>query len=82
MTAWPSLLQRKLPGNGGEQVAHVFRRFGRGLEEQEASFPRVGFRVGRSDGPFVGMVRNHIGLVPGQGYDNILVRLALEFFDP
>jgi hypothetical protein len=76
------LVQGQLLRDGGEKFLDVFARLGGCLEEEKAGFTGVLFGVCGLDGALVGRLGDEIQLVAGEGDDDVLVSLALEFFDP
>lgn len=76
------LVQGQLLCNGGEELAHVFGRLCRRLEEEETSLAGVGLSICRGDGPLVRLLSDQVELVAGKGNDDVFVGLALEFFYP
>jgi hypothetical protein len=78
----PHLVERQLPGDGGEEFLHVLGRLGRRLKEEEAGFARVRLGVGRLDCPLVRLLRHQVQLVARQRDDDILVGLPLQLLDP
>lgn len=80
--AGPGLVEGQLLCNGGEELADVLARLGRGLEEEEAGLAGVLLGVGGGDGALVWRLGDQIQLVAGEGDDDVLVSLALELLDP
>lgn len=80
--AGTSLIERQLLCDGGEQFPHILGGLGRGFEEQQAGLPGVLLGVGSGYCALVGVLGDQIELVAGQGNDNVLVGLALQFLDP
>jgi hypothetical protein len=76
------LVQGQLLRDGGEKFLDVFARLGGCLEEEKAGFTGVLLGVCGLDGALVGRLGDEIQLVAGEGDDDVLVSLALEFFDP
>ena len=76
------LVEREPLSYGGEQVPYILSGLGRRLEEEEAGFAGIGLSVGGGDGALVGLFRDEIQLVAGQGDDYVLVGLALQLLDP
>jgi hypothetical protein len=87
LLAWPQvpragLVERQLLSNGSEELTHVFTRLGGGFKEEQTSLASVLLGIGRGDGTLVGRLGYQIELVAGQGDDDVLVCLTLEFLDP
>jgi len=76
------LVDRQFLRDGSEELLHVLACLGRRLEEEEAGFAGILLGVGGGDGALVGGFGHEIEFVAGEGDDDVLVGLALEFFDP
>lgn len=76
------LIQRQLLRNGREQLPHILSSLGRRLEEQQAGLLGVCFGIGGWDGALIGLLADEVELVSGEGDDDVLVGLALQFLDP
>jgi hypothetical protein len=78
----PSLVERKLLRYRREQFPHVLRRLCRRLKEEKSRLACIGLGVRRWHGSLVGLFSDEVELVARQSDDNVLIRLALEFFYP
>ena len=76
------LIDRQFLRDSSEELLYVLARLGGRLEEEEAGFVGVLLGVGGGDSALVGGFGHEIELVAGEGDDDVLVGLALEFFDP
>jgi len=76
------LVDRQFLRDSSEELLHVLACLGRRLEEEEAGFAGVLLGVGGGDGALVRGFGHEIEFVAGEGDDDVLVGLALEFFDP
>lgn len=77
-----SLLNWQLSRDRGEQLLDVLARLRTGLEEEEVGFLRVRFGVGGGHSALVGLFGDEIEFVTCEADDNVLIGLALQFFDP
>lgn len=76
------LIQRQLLRDGGEELTNVLGRLSGRLEEEEAGLVGVRLGIGGGDGALVWLFVDEIELVAGEGDDDVLVRLALQFLHP
>lgn len=76
------LLDGQLFRNRSKQLLHILCRFRTGLEEKKASFSSICLGIRCRHGALVGLLGNEVGLVAGEGDDDVLVRLALELLHP
>jgi len=76
------LVERELLGDRGKQISDILGSLRRGFEEEESSLASVCFSISGRNGTLVGLLSDEIQLVSGQGDNDILVGLALEFLHP
>jgi hypothetical protein len=76
------LVERKLLSDSSEQFPDIRGSLRGGLEEQQASFARIGLCICSWDSTLIGVIGNEIKLVSSKGDHDVLVRLALKFLNP
>jgi hypothetical protein len=80
--AGAGLIQGQLLGDCGKEFLNVGGSFGGSFEEEETRFFGVGFGIGGLNSTLIGIIIDHVSLVSGEGDDNVLVCLSLQFLDP
>ena len=78
----PGLVQRQLLRDRCKEFPHILGSLGRRLEKEKAGLLCIGLGIGRLDRTLVGLFRDQVELVTGEGDDDVFVSLALEFLYP